>query len=116
MRLGLSISFFMVFYSIIFDPFSFAEWEAINDKLVIFESCLLILLFALIVSIEGIARYHFFLLEIYLLWRLLRHLHRFYASSAFSRTLLSKRIWLRLSIFLNPDDSLCVIVSTSALC
>ena len=53
----------MVFYSIIFDPFSFAEWEAINDKLVIFESCLLIALLALNVSIARIARYHLFYSE-----------------------------------------------------
>ncbi|KZR87207.1 MAPEG family protein [Synechococcus sp. MIT S9509] len=58
--LGLLISFFLVLYGIIFNPFSGPELETFDEKLVVFGRCLLILLFVLILSIARIARYRFF--------------------------------------------------------
>ena len=60
MGLGLLISFFLVLYGIIFNPFFSPELETFDEKLVVFGRCLLILLFVLILSIARIARYRFF--------------------------------------------------------
>ena len=98
MGLGIFVSLLLVLYGIIFNPFSFSESEAMDDRILVLARCLLIPLSVLIVSIARIARYRFFLLKILIQRQPLHHRHHFYASNRFSRTLLSKRFWLHLSI------------------
>ena len=60
MGLGIFVSLLLVLYGIIFNPFSFSESEAMDDRIVVLARCLLIPLSVLIISIARIARYRFF--------------------------------------------------------